>query len=1004
MKKRILSVLLAVCLMATALPVLAASETGFPDMPQDYSTAALETAVANGLLGGADGLILPDAPLTRAQMAAIVVRAFGATAAAPLAGYADVSESAWYYADLGKAVQMKVLQGDGANLNPDDSISRQQAFAVLARALKLDEGTPADLAAFSDSGDVAAWAVGATAAMVKAGFIQGAGGVLNPTANISRKDFAVMMGNIVKTYIKTAGVVTELAEGTVLVNVPGVTLQDVEVKGDLIIGDGVGDGDVILDNVSVTGRMIVRGGGVNSIIIRGSSAVGTVVISKVDGHVRIAVEGDATVEVIYINDGKDDVIVEGNVDRLVVDAPAVPVTIQNGTVGEVAITAADAQVTVAKGAAVTAMTASGTQPSLTIEGSVTTLTAAAGAAGAKIEVAAGGSIDTVLAGAAGTTIGGEGSVKNATISGENVSVNTKGTEVTVVAGGSQTAPDDSGSTSGGSQTGGGGGNPPSSTKRLNVSVDKLGTAPDDVNKEDSQANQDAVTVSKSGNTVTVSAVLSQLKAFNSTNPDQGIHKWVGLVVDTGESSILGVYYGEYEFIQADVDEAATVEVGAGKFVLWVKADELAGANKTFKLSKANRTSVTITLQFQDPTAVGTIAAPLHDNAPEDNPYRIEDADMPTVTAAASMDDGTIVIALSADKSIPIHQNAVNTLGAWVGVAIPAPTGVTTGVTYAFGTEPSGAAPKAYSSLDVLDGKAYAIFYADISSDSPKTHITIDWDGAGSVFAPQKYALDIEDLDYYTDYYTSVDLSGSLAAKTATFFGTFYNKKPNGETVTIGETNKDAYFVEIGAYFGSTDPVTATIGGTEYAAGATYKVSVGNNRFIDHNIWAIESGKLYIALPYLCVETLPGAATEVVVGGHTFEVTSYAEEADGELTIASVDPLGTEAGYKNEATFNPVNNTVTQTAEHRLHYVGVTLKDDADVELGPDVLIFRKNMQDNSVGITKPEDSGHTYAVYGDYAETAVSEAKTLEKAFHLAIPGKGVIDITFVFEFEVPQP
>ena len=71
-----------------------------------------------------------------------------------------------------------------------------------------------------------------------------------PPTNI-RNDFAVLMDNIVKNYIKTAGTVTTLAPGSVMISVPDVTLKNVTVKGDLIIGDGVGNGDITLDGVKV---------------------------------------------------------------------------------------------------------------------------------------------------------------------------------------------------------------------------------------------------------------------------------------------------------------------------------------------------------------------------------------------------------------------------------------------------------------------------------------------------------------------------------------------------------------------------------------------------------------------------------------------------------------------------------------------------------------------------------------------------------------------------------
>ncbi len=431
MRNRILSALLAICFIVMLLPNFAVAATEFTDMPNDYSTTSLEASTANGLLNGSDGKIMPNDSLTRAQMAVIISRAFGATQQASLATYSDVSTSAWYFADMGKAVQMKVLTGNNGLLKPNDSISRQEAFAVLARALKLENGTAATLDAFTDKADVSSWAVGSTAAMISNGYIHGTDSKINPQADISRKDFAVMMNNIIRNYIKTAGTVTTVAEGSVMVNVPNVTLQNVTVKGDLIIGDGVGSGNITLDNVKVEGKTIVRGGGVNSFIVKGNSTLGTVTIAKVDGNIRVFVDSTASVEVVEIKDGKDDVLVEGTIAKLSIATPEVPVSIQHATIKEVSITAEKANVTIAKDSKVTTVATEAANTALTVAGAVETLTATKSADGAKIKVSTGATIGTVNAAAAKTEITGDGSVKNANVTADSVKVDTVGTQLTV---------------------------------------------------------------------------------------------------------------------------------------------------------------------------------------------------------------------------------------------------------------------------------------------------------------------------------------------------------------------------------------------------------------------------------------------------------------------------------------------------------------------------------------------------------------------------------------------
>jgi uncharacterized repeat protein (TIGR02543 family) len=328
LKKRILTMLLTLLMMfgmfpATTFAYVDGQAYDFADMPNNWSTAALKRAVDNGLLKGyvVEGktLINADAPLKRAEMAAVVNRAFGAEKTAELKGVTDVPSTAWYASDMAKAVMMGAFVKD-AKMRPESNITRQEAFVVLSRAFKTISADT-DLKAldnFTDNADISTWAQKDLNAMAAAGCINGTpDGKLNPKANITRAEFATVMDNLVKQYIDKSGEVTDVApSGNVLVRVSGVTLKNITVKGDLIIADGVGEGDVTLDSVKVEGRTVIRGGGENSIIIKGSSDLGKVIVCKVDGKVRISVEDGADVGFIHIDDGSDDVLVEGIIGTL----------------------------------------------------------------------------------------------------------------------------------------------------------------------------------------------------------------------------------------------------------------------------------------------------------------------------------------------------------------------------------------------------------------------------------------------------------------------------------------------------------------------------------------------------------------------------------------------------------------------------------------------------------------------------------------------------------------
>lgn len=404
-------------LVTTSAATSAASD--FSDMPDNWSTAALNKAVDNGLLSGyAEGgkkLIKAGNSLTRAEMAAVVNRAFASEKIADISKVSDVSAKAWYAKDMAKAVKMGTF-AYSIKMRPGDKISRQEAFTVLARAFKLvgtDAGHKA-LNAFSDKDEIADWALNSLDGMTAAGYIQGSAGKLNPTANITRAEFAVVMDNLVKDYIDVAGDVTEVAaKGNVIVRVPGVTLKDVTVKGDLIIADGVGEGDVTLDNVKVEGRTVVRGGGENSFIVKGNSSLGKIIVAKVDGVVRVFVEGGAEVDVVFVDDGSDEVIVEGTVGTLEVAGEGVTVSTQNATIDKLELSGEGATVSLGNGTSVKEAVVSG------------------GNAG--IKAGEGSTLEKVTVSAPSVKIDGEGKVKEVEVKdgGSGAEVNTPNTKTVV---------------------------------------------------------------------------------------------------------------------------------------------------------------------------------------------------------------------------------------------------------------------------------------------------------------------------------------------------------------------------------------------------------------------------------------------------------------------------------------------------------------------------------------------------------------------------------------------
>lgn len=373
----------------------AADLSQYRDFPNDWSAKALEQAIDDGLLNGSNGMIDAKGLLTRAQMAAIVSRAFGAAKTASLDDYRDVLPSAWYYSDMGKAVKMGAFQGANGLLNPDAPITREEAFTVLARAFALEGGGSATLKDFVDGGTVSSWASESVAALVAGGYVNGANGMLNLKNNITRAEFAKVITGMAASYVGAEGVSGKTVEGNVIVRESGASLSGMTINGDLIIADSADK--VSLDNVKVTGRIVIRGGA-DAVSIKDTTTGKGVLVSSPNGAAAISVSGGSVGTVT----AKSDLSLSGSVSNVAVTDKATLTVEKNASVGTVTVSAAGSKVT--GDGKVTNVQANANNVTVTSKG--TKVTAGSGVSGVKAGDKAVESGKTETVGTASTSSGG----------------------------------------------------------------------------------------------------------------------------------------------------------------------------------------------------------------------------------------------------------------------------------------------------------------------------------------------------------------------------------------------------------------------------------------------------------------------------------------------------------------------------------------------------------------------------------------------------------------------
>ncbi|BDF71098.1 hypothetical protein CE91St41_16750 [Oscillospiraceae bacterium] len=321
MKRKILSLVLSLAMLVSlAVPALAAEAT-FPDVQGHWGESSVERWAGVGVLNGTDtGSFNPDANMTRAEFAQMMVNLMGYTGKS--GSFSDVPSDAWYAGAINALAAAGVMQGDGnGHANPLSSISRAEAAVLLCRALKLEPSGSAKLS-FADASSVPSWAEDAMAALSERGMISGVGGnQIAPLVNITRASVAKLIDNMVSVYVTSADqVVTGTVKGLVVVAAAGATFTDATVKENVVVAPKAGAA---------------------ALKVTGKSTIDTIYISNPD--MVLTVEG-GTVKNVVIEEGADGAVIDvakGATINLVTTS-ADDVTIKGeGTVKEVNILQGD---------------------------------------------------------------------------------------------------------------------------------------------------------------------------------------------------------------------------------------------------------------------------------------------------------------------------------------------------------------------------------------------------------------------------------------------------------------------------------------------------------------------------------------------------------------------------------------------------------------------------------------------------------------------------------------
>jgi len=208
--------------------------TKYKDVAGSWGEPYVSTLASRGILGGfPDGTFHPNDNITRAQCAAIALKALSVPAYGGVSSFNDVSPKYWASAAIGAVSNAGLVTGfpDGT-FKPEDRLTRAQALVILAKALGNGAGNASDVALYSDAQAIPGWALPsvtrAASAHIIANFPDPS--IIAPNALATRGEVAALMYQTLLAMNKplpriSIGVLPQFATATTQVVTPSQPVQ-----------------------------------------------------------------------------------------------------------------------------------------------------------------------------------------------------------------------------------------------------------------------------------------------------------------------------------------------------------------------------------------------------------------------------------------------------------------------------------------------------------------------------------------------------------------------------------------------------------------------------------------------------------------------------------------------------------------------------------------------------------------------------------------------------------
>lgn len=300
MKLKLIKKLISTAILSTflATTVTTTSVYAAKDISGHWAEEVLIKWSEEGLISGfSDDTLRPNDTVTRAQFVTMIQNILNLTPL-EISEFSDVVETDWFYNSVKNCVSNGIATGfpDGT-FAPEDIVTRAQA-AVFGFNI-INEEVGGNINTYIDVEDIPNWSKDYVATMTKYGYLSGmSDGSFDAEAPLTRAQ-AVSFLDRLRNYG------TDYEENEVItVNNHYITgdndtyVKNMSFDKNLVISDTVATDEVVIENVFVTGNIVINGG--SSITIKNAEIQGSLIINN--KNVPVTIIGNTNINDVEFRD------------------------------------------------------------------------------------------------------------------------------------------------------------------------------------------------------------------------------------------------------------------------------------------------------------------------------------------------------------------------------------------------------------------------------------------------------------------------------------------------------------------------------------------------------------------------------------------------------------------------------------------------------------------------------------------------------------------------------